>query len=59
MSNQKRLNVYGTERMCREHIENVHKENMADLDYSYQLDRLRENNSHDINTREVEIINII
>lgn len=55
MSHQKRLNVYGTERMCREHIDNVHRENMQDLENTYQLNRLKENNRHEIDRREVDI----
>ena len=49
MSNQKHLNVRGTERMCRDHIENVHLENMRDLDNTYQLNRLKENNQYELN----------
>ena len=55
MSKQKYLNVYGTERMCRDHIENVHQENMADLENTYQINRLKENNRQEIERRELDI----
>ena len=55
MSKQKTLNTIGTERMCLEHIGNVHKENMRDLENTYQLDRLRENNRADIERRNAEM----
>ena len=40
--------------MCLEHIRNVHDENMRDLDNTYQLDRLKENNRQEIARREEE-----
>ena len=40
MSNQKNLNVRGTERMCLDHIRNVNDENMRDLENTYQLNCL-------------------
>ena len=51
--NQKNLNVEGTERMCRDHIENVHKENMADLENTYQLKRQKENHEQQIKCGEL------
>lgn len=41
--------------MCREYIENVHKENMTDLENTYQLNRLKENNRADIERREMNM----
>lgn len=55
MSNQKNLNVEGTEEMCLEHIRNVHDENMRDLENTYQLNRLKENNSADLKRKELEM----
>ena len=55
MSKQKNLDVIGTERMCREYISNVHDENMRDLENTYQLNRLKENNRADIESREMNM----
>ena len=55
MSKQKNLDVIGTERMCREYISNVHAENMRDLENTYLLKRLKENNRADIERREMNI----
>ena len=41
--------------MCRENIDNVHRENMQDLENTYQLNRLKENNRDEIDRREVDI----
>ena len=49
------ISVYGTERMCREHIANVHDEAMRKLDNTYQLNRLKENNRADIERREINM----
>ena len=48
MSNKQRLNVYGSKETVQKYLDNVHSENLREIETEYQLDRLKENNNYEL-----------
>lgn len=48
MADKQRLNVYGSTELCKTYVNNVHSENMKEIENEYQLNRLKENNKFEL-----------